>query len=311
MRFFLFLLSFKIIDVKQKYIRYANKTLSSVSKDKRILIIGATGGLGSSLCNLYYGEGFDLVLAGRNEKSLLSLKESLVSEHGNKADILIIDFEKRESVDLALDQLSSMKIDILINVSGIYHQEKEFIDGHEKMYLVNFLMTAYFLDRFLDGHKDTLVMQCGSVSYNYRKKIDYDDVEGLNIKNKTNRYGMIKREIMQYCVAKRKEGYNIIICHPGVAVTNLFHPKNGAYKKWFYKICVPIMKVIFMSGDKACLSFVLGASVSDIKDNEWIGPRGLFHSYGYPNKQKLKKNILEESNCSKIKEIVTEYRDLK
>ena len=297
--------------MKSKYVKYADRVLSDVSKDKKVLIIGATGGLGSSLSELYYGEGFDLILAGRNEKSLLSLKEKLVSEHGNKAGILLIDFEKRESVDSALEELSTLKIDILINVSGIYHQEREFIGDYEKMYLVDFLNPAYFIDRFLEDHKDTLVLQTGSVSYNYEKKIDWDDIQGLKIKNKTNRYGMIKREIMQYCVAKRREGYDVLICHPGVAVTNLFHPKNKAYGKWFYRICVPIMKVIFMSGDKACLSFVFAPSMTDVKDNEWIGPRGLFHSYGYPNKQKLKKNILKESNCNKILEIVNDYRESK
>ncbi len=295
--------------MKARYVKYAHESLSSLSRDKRVVIVGATGGLGSSLSKYYYSEGFDVLLMGRNERSLLSLKEELSSEYENKAEILLIDFENRESVDNALKELSLQKADILINVSGIYHQEREFIGDYEKMYLIDFLMTAYFLDGFLESHKDSLVMQCGSVSYNYKKKIDFEDIQGLNIKNKTNRYGMIKREIMQYCVSKRREGYNVIICHPGVAMTNLFDPKNKGYKKWFYRLIVPIMKVIFMDADKACLSFVYGASHSDVKDNEWIGPRGLLHSFGYPDIQRLKKNILEESNCEKITQIVKEYKE--
>ena len=97
----------------------------------------------------------------------------------------------------------------------------------------------------------------------------------------------------------KKEGINIVLAHPGISTTNLFSKKNNAFPKIFYILIVPLMKLIFMNQEKAALS-LLNAINDDYNLNEWSGPRGFLHCWGYPNKQKFDKKIIKDLNNPQI-----------
>ena len=54
------------------------------------------------------------------------------------------------------------------------------------------------------------------------------------------------------------------------------------------------MKIIFMNPNKAALSLLKCINEDNLPFNKWIGPRGLFHAWGYPNIQAIKEGLLEE-----------------
>ena len=85
----------------------------------------------------------------------------------------------------------------------------------------------------------------------------------------------------------------------GISTTNLFNKKNNAFPKIFYILIVPLMKLIFMNQEKAALS-LLNAINDDYNLNEWSGPRGFLHCWGYPNKQKFDKKVIKDLNNPQI-----------
>ncbi len=85
-------------------------------KDKKILITGATGGIGNSLVKKFTDYGSKVVATGTNEKKLINLKEkfpSVIAEKFNLSEHEKIE-EFIENINKQLDG-----IDILINNAGI------------------------------------------------------------------------------------------------------------------------------------------------------------------------------------------------
>jgi short-subunit dehydrogenase len=89
-------------------------------KGKRILLTGATGGVGIVLAQLLALKGARLALVGRDSAKLNALKQSLVAQNGEHA-VITANFDVAGTVqplvDEAIKKLES--IDILINNAGI------------------------------------------------------------------------------------------------------------------------------------------------------------------------------------------------
>jgi len=61
------------------------------SRGKVALITGATGGLGKEFTKIHAQKGGDLVLVGRNQSKLDSLKEEIEKEYKVKVTTIAID----------------------------------------------------------------------------------------------------------------------------------------------------------------------------------------------------------------------------
>lgn len=89
-------------------------------KGKRILLTGATGGLGQELALLLAQKGAVLTLVGR-DKTKLNLLKDLIEKSGGKAYFQVADLKE---VDVSRDIVSLAKhlmgdIDVLINNAGV------------------------------------------------------------------------------------------------------------------------------------------------------------------------------------------------
>ena len=86
-------------------------------KGKNILIIGATGSIGSRTANLLATAGANIFIAGRNTEKLAELATELKIS-GDK--IAVLDISKREEVMALKEKFFSVysTIDILINAAG-------------------------------------------------------------------------------------------------------------------------------------------------------------------------------------------------
>ncbi len=98
-------------------------------KHKRILITGATSGIGLATARVLAEEGHDLILTGRRAERLEELKTELLRDHpGVQVTILIFDVRNQPEVENALRSLQDQAIDVLINNAGL---AKGFSEIHE------------------------------------------------------------------------------------------------------------------------------------------------------------------------------------
>lgn len=89
--------------------------------NRRVLVGGATDGIGWSSAKLFAANGADLVLLGRNEKKLEKRALELSAITTNEIQTLNVDFTKTEELENKLNQFflsHSLTIDIVINNTG-------------------------------------------------------------------------------------------------------------------------------------------------------------------------------------------------
>lgn len=87
-------------------------------KGKNILIIGATGGIGSKATRLLSSSGANLFIAARNKEKLIALATDINLSPGK---LFALDISKPEEVMLLKEQFFSQypSIDVLVNAAGI------------------------------------------------------------------------------------------------------------------------------------------------------------------------------------------------
>src|ERR1700743_1091966 len=85
-------------------------------RGKRVLITGASKGIGAAAAEAFAEEGADLMLAARNGEALKALAERLRGAHQIDATAHVADLRKPE--DLARLAKDAAGIDILVNNAG-------------------------------------------------------------------------------------------------------------------------------------------------------------------------------------------------
>lgn len=84
-----------------------------------IIITGAGSGLGKELALLLAAKGFHILLAGRSEEKLTSVKNTITANSG-QADIVVLDVTNKNDVSEKITELcKSFRITCLINNAGV------------------------------------------------------------------------------------------------------------------------------------------------------------------------------------------------
>ena len=86
---------------------------------KTVFITGATSGFGKATAEIFAENGNNLIIAGRREERLISLKNTLKSKHGVEITTLCFDVRNSEAVIAAIESLPNKKIDVLVNNAGL------------------------------------------------------------------------------------------------------------------------------------------------------------------------------------------------
>lgn len=126
-------------------------------RDKKVLITGATGGIGSNLVKLLSGSGALLFITGRNEEKLAAIAQI---NQLDSSRYLAADLSKPEDVAALKEKYFSQfsEIDILINASGIgIIKPFEQLDSNEFLQTLQYNLYAPFLlmKAFLPAMKES------------------------------------------------------------------------------------------------------------------------------------------------------------
>ena len=84
----------------------------------RVLITGASAGIGWALAERFAKAGHDLVLVARNLERLQALKNQLEKNHNITVSVFQCDLTQKSQIQDFLEQVADLKIDIVINNAG-------------------------------------------------------------------------------------------------------------------------------------------------------------------------------------------------
>jgi NADP-dependent 3-hydroxy acid dehydrogenase YdfG len=86
--------------------------------NKKVLITGATSGIGMACARIFAKNNYDLILTGRRNEKLSQIKDEL-SILGIEVKTLCFDVRNQADTVAALNSISNKQIDILINNAGL------------------------------------------------------------------------------------------------------------------------------------------------------------------------------------------------
>jgi len=196
---------------------------------KRIVITGATSGIGKALCLQLLMRGEDVIAIGRSAEKLSALNESSKGFPG-RLHVYKADFKSLKSVVKMVESLKSdyqSGIDVLINNAAIVPKKRTLSDdGIEMQFQVNHLIPFYMsmaLKDLLQKRKGIII----TTSSNAHKKARFvgTDIEVKNNYHALRGYARTKLYNVMFTKSLNEHLDNTSIkayaVHPGVVSTEI------------------------------------------------------------------------------------------
>lgn len=205
---------------------------------KRVLVTGATGGIGYETARAIAKEGAELIIVGRNAEKTKTVTEELKTASGNQnISFLLADLSSMAAVrKLAADFLAKYdRLDVLVNnAGGVNMTSEKTVDGFELTFAANhlsyFLLTNLLVPALEKAAPSRVV--CVASEAHRGATIDFDDLMTQPYSS-FKAYGRSKLANILFGreLAKRLEKKRITVnsLHPGVVSTNFFAGKPGIY----------------------------------------------------------------------------------
>lgn len=264
-------------------------------RDKRILLTGSTGSLGSEAALALARGGAELLLPVRNAEKAEQLKKKLLQACPEaRLCFYRLDLADETDVSRCAEQIRSdgKPLDAIIHNAGIFTKGgKASPQGNELHRQVNALSPLLLTELLLpvlqrSSHPAVVTVTSlsafwvGGASSNGRRTA-------------TRLYAQSKRQLMEDMIrlSAKYQDIRFVYAHPGVCATGLFtgSTHQTAYNHHLMKLILPLMKVIFPTPEKACASIL--TALEEALPGELVQPGGLLHIWGEPAKCDLKKKL--------------------
>jgi NAD(P)-dependent dehydrogenase (short-subunit alcohol dehydrogenase family) len=210
------------------------------------LITGATAGIGRAAATMLAGQGYEMVLTGRNPVKLTDTVNEIREKTGNSlVHGLIADFADLGQVRQMAEQFQEKfsHLDILINNAGAYFNKRQRTEyGVEKTFLVNHLAPFLLTNLLLDSLYRSTSARIINVASNAHEhaKLDLEDLNFDRFYFGFWAYGRSKLAniLFTYELARRLKESHITVnaLHPGHVGTDIFKTDFsilGGPLKWF------------------------------------------------------------------------------
>jgi NAD(P)-dependent dehydrogenase (short-subunit alcohol dehydrogenase family) len=239
-------------------------------RDKRVLITGATRGIGLAAAQALARRGAQLAIVARDDARGRDAVRAIEGEGGSKVDLLHADLASQASVralaEAALERYP--RIDVLINNAGAVFATRQLTgDGIERTWALNhlapFLLTTLLLDRLVASAPARIITTASDAHKG--KLIPFDDLNAERAWKGRGftRYGETKLANIMFTreLARRLDGTGVTAYsfHPGVVATG-FNRNNGALMSTGMTIIAPFSR----SPRKAAQTLVWLADSPDV-----------------------------------------------
>lgn len=269
-------------------------------RGRRVLITGATGGLGYETALALAGAGADVVLSGRNAaKGSAALDKirkqypaaSIRYEHLGLASLAAVaDFSERFVGE-------SDGLDLLINNAGVMAPpiRHSTVDDFELQfgtnYLSHFALTAHLLPLLRKGRQPRVV-NLSSGAHRLGGAIHFEDLQWERRYQPWLAYAQSKLAMLMFAneLQRRSDanGWGLLsnACHPGYARTDLqtSGPQLGLDGKpgFLDRIGKLLEPALSQSAAEGALPTLYAATSPDAKGATYYGPKGLLDMKGPP-----------------------------
>ena len=231
-----------------------------MSDNGKIFITGASGGIGSAICEKFIKKSFKLVLTSSSDEKILKLKE----KYGDNHYYYKVDLSDPENLQTSLDEISKVHKDItiIVNNAGKTHDNLIFRMKSEQWFEI-------IQTNLNSNYQIIKSLLPNMLSNKYGKIIGVSSIVGSTgnpgqanyVASKSGLVGLYKSIALE--VAKRNINVNII--SPGFISTKMTDNLNDEQKK-NYLSKIPMMRfgepddianlVFFLSSDDS--SYITG-----------------------------------------------------
>jgi NAD(P)-dependent dehydrogenase (short-subunit alcohol dehydrogenase family) len=258
---------------------------------KRVVITGASSGLGLEVSKVLSSKGAEVILAvrslGKGEKAVRYICSGNPSA---KVRLMQISMDSLQSVkDFCHEFLSIYDtLDILVNNAGVmFPPFTKSADNLELQFATNhighFALTGLLMPA-LRRSPAARVVTVSSIAARMGT-IDFDNLDGSKGYSSTRFYSQSKYANLLFGKEfdKRLKMNNStiksIICHPGVSATNLASRGSGKERITPFKF---LFNMIAQPAHMGALPLLYSVSNPDLKGGEYVGPEGFQNIWGYP-----------------------------
>jgi len=209
----------------------------------RVLVTGATGGIGLQTAKVLARMGHSVLIHGRDSRKGEAAVQAVRAAAAPNADVSFFraDFASLAQVrDLARQVAASVPcLDVLINNAGCGNLSRSVtVDGYETTFAVNhlapFLLTNLLLDK-LKGAAPARIVNVASRAHR-GQEIDFDDLMSVRNYRVMRTYGRSKLANILFTrtLAKRLAGSNVTAncLHPGLIATGIGQTNALARLVW-------------------------------------------------------------------------------
>lgn len=232
---------------------------------KKILLTGATSGIGKTAALRLAGQGHHVIVHGRcADKAERTKQEILARVPDAEVDVMIADLTRKADILSMVDTFNNKfdGLDVLVNNAGgvMNKQREETIDGWEKTMAVNVLapyMLSALLYPQLSRQPNAQIINTASTAHRMAKA-DIDGLLGIRSYSPMQAYAdaklyiiLLGQEFAKQQLASGLSGHPVMMnaFHPGVVATN-FAVESNSFYHYFFKLLRPFLVTVEKGADR-------------------------------------------------------------
>ncbi len=243
---------------------------------KRVLITGATNGIGKTAALELAKMGAEVIILGRNEIKTRKVLHELKTASGNaRMDMLLADLSSIEQIRRVAVEFRAQydRLDVLLNNAGaVFTEYYPSADGLEMTFALNhisyFLLTHLLLEQLKQTAQTQgearIINVSSSAHTGARQGVRLEGLRDASAFGSLRAYGESKlaNVLFTYELARHLEGTGVTVnaVHPGLVATGFGHNTSR-----FWRLLVQVLQKLFgRSPEKGAETLVYLASSPDV-----------------------------------------------